>query len=173
MSDYMIAAEMFQESIEGKAAVCVLSDEDGYFVPYRDGRDTIKVRVFTEGECLDLSLMDFLSDFPQSAEEYTEEGVTEWAPERRASVVYFISDGEAVKIGISKNPTKRLAQLQTGHPRRLSILATLPGGADEEMQLHGRFREHRLHGEWFGDCPEIRSYIACNDNKRIAARAAA
>lgn len=172
MSAFMIEAEEFQDSIDGKAVVCYLYETDGYFVPYRDRSDEIRVRVFTRAGMTDHSVQVFFDEYPTSTRRHTEDGVTECAPPRHSSKVYFISDGEAVKIGISKNPNRRLSQLQTGHPRRLTLVATLPGGLDEEMQLHGRFRAHHLSGEWFSDCPEIRDFIACNDNC-IAARNAA
>ena len=39
--------------------------------------------------------------------------------------MYIISDqNNYVKVGISKNPTKRLSQLQTGHPTKLQLVYT-------------------------------------------------
>lgn len=173
MTWFMIEAELFQESIEGKADVAVLWDEhDGYFVPYRDRSDKVRVRVFTHNGSSDHSAPEFFAQFPESTRRHTQDGILGYAPGPRTSVVYFIGDGDAVKIGISKNPKKRLRQLQTGHPKKLSILATFPGAADEEMQFHGRFRPHHLQGEWFRYCDEIKTLLASNDNS-VAARGAA
>lgn len=37
-------------------------------------------------------------------------------------MLYIISDGDLIKIGVSKKPIKRLAQLQTGHPKKLKLI---------------------------------------------------
>jgi len=76
-------------------------------------------------------------------------------------VVYFIQRGSdgPVKIGFSKNPKGRLASLQTGIPERLHMLATVPGGKEEEQRLHRRFGPHCIQGEWFHPAPELMAYI--------------
>lgn len=68
--------------------------------------------------------------------------------------VYFISDGEYLKIGISNNPESRLRTLQTSNARPLEIIHVIPTHSKEsalslEGQLHDRLAEHRLSGEWF------------------------
>lgn len=42
-------------------------------------------------------------------------------------MIYAIGDGNKVKIGYSKNPQKRLKQLQTGQPNKLKLLHTWEG----------------------------------------------
>lgn len=69
---------------------------------------------------------------------------------KRGNCVYFISDGQFVKIGFTANVEKRLKQLQTGHRCKLSIVATIPGGTrNTESLLHAALRKHKLQGEWF------------------------
>jgi hypothetical protein len=65
--------------------------------------------------------------------------------------VYFITCRQTgtVKIGHSLEPSARLKELQTAHPFELKLEASLPGGADEENDMHCRFAEVRLKGEWF------------------------
>ena len=63
--------------------------------------------------------------------------------------VYFIADGRAVKIGVSDCVSARLSTLQKCNPRTLDLLATFPGTAAAEAYFHGRFRELRIHGEWY------------------------
>lgn len=73
-------------------------------------------------------------------------------PFREHGWVYFMqSQGgdEAVKIGWSMNPNRRLAEVGQGHPYGLAIVALLPGGRAVEFALHRRFKEYRLGGEWF------------------------
>jgi hypothetical protein len=76
--------------------------------------------------------------------------------------VYFITTAEAdrVKIGFTSNsPASRLRELQTGSPFELCIIATECGSLAREQELHRRFAEHRLHGEWFEMCDEIRLHV--------------
>lgn len=82
------------------------------------------------------------------------------APEKSQTYIYFVSDGRNIKIGISTDPDKRAAMLQTSHSARLEILGTQKGDRQLERDLHDRFRNHRQLGEWFKDAPEIRDYIA-------------
>lgn len=69
-------------------------------------------------------------------------------------MIYFIQNEatQAIKIGFSDNPVKRLASLQTGSAEQLVMIATMPGGFTEERILHERFEEFRLFGEWFSSC---------------------
>ncbi|WP_052149229.1 GIY-YIG nuclease family protein [Sphingomonas sp. Ant20] len=91
---------------------------------------------------------------------------------RRAALVqqvYFIAaDDGPIKIGVAKDPVKRLAALQVSYPTRLALLATTDGGFYQERRYHSRFEQHRLHGEWFRRCPAITSEIA-RLNKVVAA----
>lgn len=77
---------------------------------------------------------------------------------KRASLVYFIKDGEKVKIGHSIKPTVRMKALETHN--KLELLLTIPGGQPRERQLHAKFRAFRTKGEWFNLVPEITKYIA-------------
>ena len=69
------------------------------------------------------------------------------------SKVYFIGSelkiGRPVKVGVSIHPEARLKSLQTGHPERLQIFATTPGGVDMERKYHRRWQTRRQKGEWF------------------------
>ena len=53
------------------------------------------------------------------------------------------------KIGVAGNPHARLASLQTGSPTPLELVATHAGGHAYERELHRRYAEHALAGEWF------------------------
>lgn len=78
-----------------------------------------------------------------------------------SQLVYFIQAAESgrVKIGIAANPVRRLAELQTGSPEPLRILGVIPGGARLESQLHARFADDRLHGEWFRPSLAVLDYL--------------
>src|SRR5262249_48928645 len=68
-------------------------------------------------------------------------------------LVYLIQGetGGPIKIGIARNPKKRLGELQATSPVRLRILRTLTGGLDREREIHLQLAQARLHGEWFDD----------------------
>lgn len=64
-----------------------------------------------------------------------------------------------IKIGCSVQPEARLDTLTIWSPLRLEIITTAPGGHDREATLHGMFRKHHLHGEWFNACKELLALI--------------
>lgn len=90
----------------------------------------------------------------------------------RVDWLYFITDGTAIKIGVSNEPQKRLRGLQTAHHSKLTIIGTMAGGYQLEGELHARFAGDRMHGEWFRPSAALRDYIedhagisAANDNE--------
>ena len=92
------------------------------------------------------------------------------------SFIYAISDGENIKIGYSKNPSKRLKQLQTGCVKPLSLIHTIEVDDNKvkivETLIHNNLSANKLSGEWYNidnekaiyelDYAEIR--YAGNDN---------
>lgn len=77
--------------------------------------------------------------------------------------VYFITDGEYVKIGKGL-PVHRMKSCQTGNARRLRLLFTIPigpipkdsteawrisAGRTAEDILHNLFGKYNINGEWF------------------------
>ena len=57
--------------------------------------------------------------------------------------LYFIQSDFTgmIKIGRSKDPQKRLKQLQTGNPNRLKLIASFENKGNEEKYLKGRISE--------------------------------
>lgn len=73
--------------------------------------------------------------------------------------VYFLRDGAKgpIKIGwTAKTVPARVAGLQTGNPRQLTMLGRIDG-ADKacEAHWHRRFRDVRLAGEWFAPTADL------------------
>lgn len=64
-------------------------------------------------------------------------------------MVYFISDGEFIKIGIATNIKSRLCKLQTGNARPLKVVKLIEGYRKTERIFHNLFKYERLEGEWF------------------------
>jgi Meiotically up-regulated gene 113 len=76
-------------------------------------------------------------------------------------VVYFISpDDGTVKIGFTTCLKSRLRSLRTAHPKKLMILLVVPGTREDEQELHRRFSNLRVRGEWFKLDETIRDFIA-------------
>lgn len=67
------------------------------------------------------------------------------------SFVYFIEATglDRVKVGVARDPRKRLAELQVGSAVELRLIKAVPGDREIEYELHRRWREHRTIGEWF------------------------
>ena len=72
--------------------------------------------------------------------------------------VYFIQEGKgkcgSIKIGKSKDVAKRLKSLQTGNPRKLTLMALIkcktPNDAHRlEGKFHLMFKTDGVRGEWF------------------------
>lgn len=78
--------------------------------------------------------------------------------------LYFITtaDRQFVKIGIARDPLKRMADLQVGHPTDLVLsgaraYSTRSAARAAESGLHTRLADHRSRGEWFYLTPEVRT----------------
>jgi len=72
----------------------------------------------------------------------------------KPAYLYVITDGSgAHKVGLSVAPQKRLGQLQTGCPRRLTLARTSDEPFEEpdevEAYAHWLLQEARELGEWF------------------------
>jgi hypothetical protein len=83
------------------------------------------------------------------------------APSKRSGeLVYFVqAETGQIKIGLARDVEKRVAQLRTGSPVQITLLAVTDGGQPREFTYHQRFAEHRLHGEWFRPNPDILAEI--------------
>jgi hypothetical protein len=66
--------------------------------------------------------------------------------------LYFIQSDLTgmIKIGRSKDPQKRLKQLQTGNPNKLKLIASFDRMGWREKALHEHLSKWSLEGEWFG-----------------------
>jgi hypothetical protein len=75
--------------------------------------------------------------------------------------VYLIGHERALKIGWSeKHPDDgRLASLQAGSCETLILEGLILGTQAYERELHARFADHRLRGEWFLRSEEIVHYF--------------
>lgn len=77
------------------------------------------------------------------------------------SFVYFLEpEGiDLIKIGYSVSPRSRVVSQMQWSPIPVTLLATAPGDAFSEAQLHHRFRADRQHCEWFKVSDELRALV--------------
>lgn len=66
-------------------------------------------------------------------------------------MVYFITDGNFIKIGKSKNPLKRIRALQTSNPKPLRFIYVFDIHDSYEKRLHKLFKRYKTksNNEWF------------------------
>lgn len=74
--------------------------------------------------------------------------------------VYFASAPGRIKIGFTKHPDRRLAQLRSADMETIEVIGIIDGARYVERKLHYLLHEYRRNGEWFEDCPEVRAVIA-------------
>lgn len=121
--------------------------------------------------CLMWLLNRLASEHGRLREAYVEELVRQYRSEhrnllqavrrRKTSGVYFIGNGEAIKIGVSEDIGSRFQHLQTASHLPLRLLAVVPGASREvEQGLHREFQHLRLGGEWFRPGEEILERVA-------------
>ena len=79
---------------------------------------------------------------------------------RPGGFIYVMKEAgsDRVKIGITRSPQTRLAQLQAGCPSRIDYAFVAPVSGDPraiEKEAHRMLAGHRLGGEWFDCTPEL------------------
>lgn len=65
--------------------------------------------------------------------------------------LYLISGGGLTKIGIADDVKKRVKTLNLASPVQLEVIASffVPNAMTVEGELHTRFKDKRVRGEWF------------------------
>jgi hypothetical protein len=79
----------------------------------------------------------------------------------KSGYVYLVHDGALYKIGISVQPDKRIQQLkyENGRPCTILVLIETENYRALEGQLHERFSNKRVKGEWFDLAAEDVAWI--------------
>ena len=73
--------------------------------------------------------------------------------------IYIVQQGELVKIGRTKDPTKRLSSLQVGNGNPCDVLALIPAHPAIETAIQDRFGYLRQQGEWFALDASLSAFI--------------
>ena len=76
--------------------------------------------------------------------------------------IYFILDKKdnAVKIGYSENPQRRLVEIQATRKNKLKLFYTQIGNKRDEQIYHMTYSQQRLGGEWFRVKGKLKEFIA-------------
>ncbi|MBB5664762.1 hypothetical protein GGE68_002959 [Rhizobium leguminosarum] len=158
-----------------QACITGASESDGALtIRAVDGGQTLQLVLndSEEGRCAISYLLGELGALDRS-EIHTSSGkrIARWAWDRIAHIstlkpirlslryVYVIScldsSSPLCKIGIANSPQKRLAQLSTSSPHKLTLDAAIQTNAaiSVERQAHEHFASRRLNGEWFSILP--------------------
>lgn len=95
---------------------------------------------------------------PYTGHEHLE--IWRWKIAEPTTFVYVIRPAHdtAIKVGLARDVLARMAELQTGNPRRLNLMYVLPGDRHLEKGLHRCLKGSRRLGEWF-DGPEIDPFL--------------
>lgn len=83
-------------------------------------------------------------------------------PDGQFIYVARVQGFDLVKIGFSRNVERRLRELNWGSGMKGGIveLARFPGTMKTERELHRRFAEQRLFGEWFALTGPITEWLS-------------
>jgi hypothetical protein len=82
---------------------------------------------------------------------------------RHDPIVYFLRNGERIKIGTTTHLAARMTALSL---RQSDVLLALDGGRDLEELLHRRFHAHRIgNTEWFNFADEVKSFVNTRLNR--------
>lgn len=68
---------------------------------------------------------------------------------REVQFVYFLGINDRIKIGTSRKPLDRIADIIGFVPGKLNLLVVVAGTRQDEKRLHDRFSMYRTNGEWF------------------------
>lgn len=86
-----------------------------------------------------------------------------WQNDKKTSEdhLYFMKCGEAVKIGRSLDPNKRILGLKTGNPEEIEILFVAQNKGHMESTLHRCFSDWKVreNSEWFSYSKQIQDFI--------------
>ena len=73
--------------------------------------------------------------------------------------VYIIRSGAFAKIGYSRDPAKRMAQMDRAMPIAPQIVAVFESGGWLEFALHRYLLKHHARHEWFHWCETIEAIV--------------
>ena len=73
--------------------------------------------------------------------------------------IYFIKHGRRIKIGVSDDVERRLKDIGLHLATKPVLLGFVQGTYPFEKFIHEQVAPHRLTGEWFADCADVRAIM--------------
>lgn len=80
-------------------------------------------------------------------------------PGRSSRLIYILSAGDKIKIGISDAPERRLIEVSRQSGDELELVAWFDGTFEDERKIHRMLHYSRLRGEWFAMTGEVTDFI--------------
>lgn len=75
---------------------------------------------------------------------------------RAIGFVYFIrTTGDLIKIGFTRDPSRRLRKVLQGVGDRLDTFVCVTGSLAAEKRLHADLKAHATRGEWYRCCGPV------------------
>lgn len=73
--------------------------------------------------------------------------------------IYFAACNGRIKVGIAQDVIARVRQIGEHLSDPIEIIGVIPGDHKQEKAIHAALRDHRLKGEWFRDCENVRRLL--------------
>jgi len=75
--------------------------------------------------------------------------------------IYFIEESGtgAIKIGLTGDIKKRKSGIKSSTPHQLRVLGVMMGDIQDEAELHKKFSQYNIQGEWYRPEPELLAFI--------------
>jgi len=89
------------------------------------------------------------------------------AKDKPTGIIYFVQQGTEgpIKVGYTEQSIRvRLAGLQVGNPCELYAIKIIDGTRVDEANVHSRFNDCHIRGEWFLPTKRLMRFIKCLDN---------
>lgn len=82
-------------------------------------------------------------------------------PREESSFIYFIQSGKdgPIKIGTTNNVESRLGDIRVLNPQKIKLLKSIKGTQKYEKEIHRKFKNDRIKGEWFRLSSDLIEFI--------------
>lgn len=76
------------------------------------------------------------------------------------ATIYVVGFKNYVKIGYTRDFTRRLMALQAGIPEPITVYGTFSGSMRTEAELHQRYARYKTRSEWFRKEGALKEFVA-------------
>ena len=155
--------EQFNRGLPIKRCIKLNKDIIPKYYPMRSKMEEILVK----------PVLDYLDNFnPQPVEGYIPKDKNKSLDPRSFKHIYLIQSENLYKIGIAKDVNRRWKAI-SDMPYKVNIIAysdLMPNPNKIEAELHNRYRDKRVKGEWFSlsseEAEEVKDYLqSLKDNE--------